>query len=60
MASSTAWKSLQAGGAPVVEENYANVAREILAMKIIELAKNGERGQRKPTDAALLQLANSG
>jgi hypothetical protein len=54
-----AWKSLRARAAPVAAADYANVAREILAKKIIELATNGERSPRKLTEAALLQLAKS-
>ena len=50
-----AWQSLQAAGA-----DSDSHARELLALRIIEMAKLGERDQRRLSEDALIHLARSG
>jgi hypothetical protein len=52
-----AWQSLQPPGTTFHLDGQADQAREILARCIIEMAKLGERDQRKLRDAALAHLA---
>ena len=54
-----AWSTLLTSGAPFSQADYKEAAREILAKRIIELAKGGERNQRRLTEAALLKLSTS-
>jgi shikimate kinase len=54
-----AWQQLMAGGAQFTDERQQEMAREIIAKHIIQLARLGERDQRKLTESALLELANS-
>jgi hypothetical protein len=52
-----AWQSLQTTGTTFHLDGQADQTREILARCIIEMAKLGERDQRKLRDAALAHLA---
>jgi hypothetical protein len=55
-----AWQSLQAGGVDFSSRAQADAARESLALRIIEMAKLGERDQRRLSKDALVHLARSG
>src|SRR6266567_24075 len=52
-----AWKAINATGVSFASRGQAEAARETLAKRIIELARNGERDQRQLSEAALLHLA---
>jgi hypothetical protein len=54
-----AWQSLQTTGTTFHIDGQADQTREILARCIIEMAKLGERDQRKLRDAALAHLAEA-
>ena len=54
-----AWKSVQSSGATFASEQEADVTREILALRIIAMARLGERDQRSLCDDALLHLGRS-
>jgi hypothetical protein len=54
-----AWQSLQTTGTTFHIDGQADQTREILARCIIEMAKLGERDQRKLRDAALAHLAKA-
>jgi hypothetical protein len=54
-----AWQSLRATGTTFHIDGQAGQTREILARCIIEMAKLGERDQRKLRDAALAHLAEA-
>jgi hypothetical protein len=54
-----AWQSLQTTGTTFHLDGQADQTREILARCIIEMAKLGERDQRKLRDAALAHLAEA-
>jgi hypothetical protein len=53
------WQQLMSGGAQFADERQQEMAREIIAKHIIQLARLGERDQQKLTESALLELANS-
>lgn len=53
-----AWHSLQTSGTTFHIDGNAEQTREILARAIIEMAKLGERDQRRLRDGALAHLAN--
>ncbi len=52
-----AWKAINATGVSFASRGHAEAARETLAKRIIELARNGERNQRRLSEDALLHLA---
>jgi hypothetical protein len=54
-----AWKSVQESGVTFPSNAHADATREILALRIIEMAQLGERDQRRLRDDALLHLAQS-
>jgi hypothetical protein len=54
-----AWKCLQDSGVVFASDGHADATREILALRIIEMAQLGERDQRRLRDDALLHLAQS-
>ena len=54
-----AWNSVQGSGATFPSFAQANATREILALRIIEMAELGEFDQRRLRDDALLYLAKS-
>ena len=55
-----AWKTINAAGVSFTSRGHAEAARETLAKRIIELARNGERDQRRLSEDALLHsVANA-
>jgi hypothetical protein len=54
-----AWQQLTTAGARFADERQKEMARDIIAKHIIQLARLGERDQRKLAESALLELANS-
>ena len=54
-----AWHYLQSTGTTFHTDGHAEQTREILARCIIEMAKLGERDQRRLRDAALAHLAEA-
>src|SRR5438477_8537524 len=53
------WKSIEDSGITFTSERHANATRELLALRIIEMAEFGECDQRRLRDDALLYLAKS-
>ncbi len=54
-----AWRSLQTSGAHFKSRFQAEAARELLAQRVIEMARLGERDPRRLREDALLHLARS-
>jgi hypothetical protein len=54
-----AWKVVQESGAPFASEGCASATRELLAVRIIEIAQLGERDPARLRDDALSYLARS-
>jgi hypothetical protein len=54
-----AWRSLQKSGVCFTSRGHAEATRERLALRIIEMAKVGERNAARLRDDALLDLARS-
>jgi hypothetical protein len=54
-----AWKVVEESGACFASGTYKNATREILALRIIEIAQLGERDPNRLRDDALLYLAKS-
>jgi hypothetical protein len=54
-----AWKSLQTAGVYFKSGYQAEATRELLALRIIEMAKLGERDPHRLLEGALLHLAQS-
>jgi hypothetical protein len=54
-----AWQSLLTSGASYASDDDTKTTREILAKRIIEMAKLGERDQRRLREGALFYLAQS-
>jgi hypothetical protein len=54
-----AWRSLQTAGVYFRSPYQAEASREMLALRIIELAKSGERDPHRLREDALLHLAQS-
>jgi hypothetical protein len=52
-----AWKTINVTGVSFASRGHAEAARETLAKRIIELARNGERDQRRLSEDAVLHLA---
>jgi hypothetical protein len=52
------WKAVQDSGAPVAA-NRSEAVRELLALRIVEIAQLGERDADRLRDDALLYLARS-
>jgi hypothetical protein len=53
------WKAVQDSGAPFSSEEHANAIRELLAMRILEIAQFGERDPKHLREDALLYLART-
>ena len=51
-----AWKAINTTGVSFASRGHAEAARETLAKRIIELARNGERDQCRLSEDALLHL----
>jgi len=54
-----AWKSIQDSGTTFQSDRHAAATRELLALRIIETARLGERDQRRLRDDALFHLTDS-
>jgi hypothetical protein len=54
-----AWMTVQDSQITFPSQAHANATREILALRIIEMAQLGERDQRRLRDDALLNLTQS-
>jgi hypothetical protein len=54
-----AWKASEKSGVCIVSDTYKNATREVLALRIIEIAQLGERDPNRLRDDALLYLAKS-
>jgi hypothetical protein len=54
-----AWQAVEASGVCFTAESYKNVARELLALRIIEIAELGERDPNRLREDALLYLART-
>jgi hypothetical protein len=56
----TAWQMLKTSGSVLAADYRAARTRELLAKRIIEVAREGERDPIRLADDALAHLANSG
>jgi hypothetical protein len=54
-----AWKAVLDSGAPFASEGQKNATRELLALRIIEIAQLGERDPKRLRDDALSYLARN-
>jgi len=54
-----AWEKLTTAGSALAEDSQAALTRELLAKRIIELAKRGERDPDRLVESALDHLAKS-
>jgi hypothetical protein len=54
-----AWKAVQDSGAPFGSEGHVNATRERIGLRIIEIARLGERDPNRLRDDALLYLART-
>src|SRR5215831_16512349 len=54
-----AWEVARKTRAPFGSDDHANATRELLALRIIEIAQLGERDPNRLRDDALLSLARS-
>jgi hypothetical protein len=54
-----AWRAVQASGASVMSDGQAEATRELLALRIIEIAQLGERDLHSLRDDALVYLART-
>jgi hypothetical protein len=51
-----AWREIQNGGGPLARPAYARITRAVIAKRIIEMAKKGERDQRKLSEYAVRSI----
>jgi hypothetical protein len=54
-----AWKTVQESGATLATSGHAEATRELLALRIIEIAQLGERDSNRLRDDALAYLART-
>jgi len=54
-----AWKSVEDSGVTFVSDGHADATREILALRVIDMARQGERDVHRLRDDALLYLTKS-
>jgi hypothetical protein len=54
-----AWETVRKSGSPLASDGQASATREILAKRIIERAKAGERDSKTLANDALFHLAAS-
>ena len=54
-----AWKAVEESGVCFASNTYKNATREILALRIIEIAQLGERDPNRLRDDAFLYLART-
>jgi hypothetical protein len=55
----TAWDTVRKSGSPLADDDHAASTRDVLAKRIIEMAKQGERDPQRLVDDALAHLAGS-
>ena len=55
----TAWDTVKKSGSPLAADGQTASTREVLAKRIIEIAKKGERDPQRLVDDALAHLAAS-
>jgi hypothetical protein len=55
----TAWDTVKKSGSPLAADGQAASTREVLAKRIIEMGKKGERDPQRLVDDALAHLASS-
>lgn len=55
----TAWETVKKSGSPLADDEHAASTREVLAKRIIAMAKKGERDPQRLVDDALAHLAGS-
>ena len=55
----TAWLTLQMAGGEIVTDNRAAGTRDLLARRIVEIAKRGERSFQPLVDGALIQFSGA-
>jgi hypothetical protein len=51
-----AWRKVQNGGGPWTRPVYARITRAIIAKRITEMAKKGERDRRKLSEYAVRSI----
>jgi hypothetical protein len=54
-----AWKAVEESGVGFASDSYKNATREVLALRIIEIAQLGERDPNRLPEDALLYLART-
>jgi hypothetical protein len=54
-----AWQAVEKSGICLSSDAYKNAAREVLALRIIEIARLGERDANRLREDALLYLART-
>lgn len=55
----TAWDTVRTSGSPLAADDRAASTRDVLAKRIIEMGKRGERDRQRLVDDALAHLAGS-
>ena len=55
----TAWETVKKSGSPLAADDHAASTRELLAKRIIEMGKKGERDPQRLVDDALAHLMGS-
>ena len=54
-----AWQAIQRSGSTLADETQAASTRALLAKRVIEMGRRGERDHNRLVEAALLHLAKS-
>jgi hypothetical protein len=54
-----AWKAVKDSGVSFASSGHSEATRELLALRIVEMAQRGERDSRRLRDDAILHLAQS-
>jgi hypothetical protein len=52
-----AWREIERGDSPLKRPAYARIVRALIAKRIIELAKSGERNRHKLSKYGILAVA---
>jgi len=55
-----AWREIQNGGGPLTLPAYARMTRAVIAKRITEMAKKGERSQRKLSEHGVRCVIGNG
>jgi hypothetical protein len=53
-----AWREIQTGGGPLARPAYARITRAVIAKRITEMAKKGERDRRKLSEHGVQSVIN--